>query len=147
MSEKSFQQYIIKILKSHNYFVRTMSFAINCCAGFPDLFILKNGKFALIEIKEIKIKKGYSFKNLFEKTQPPFYLEYLKHSSRLFLLIRVHENGIRYFCILKTTAFFVKKLNEIKWSNLKNYTNSFLKTKYFSDILRWFETYMEDKLI
>ena len=139
MSEKGFQSYIIRSLQFNNYFVRFMD--LNNCPGFPDLFIAKNNKSAFIELKEIKIKKDYAIKRMFQKSQPAFYLELLKNYKNLFLFFRSYEGNEkeRFFCIFRITPFFIKKLNEIYYSNIDKYVISFLKTRKFNTIYKWLE--------
>lgn len=113
MSEKSFQSYFMRQVH-HGY--RT---ALISGGGFPDVLLIHGDRHSLVELKLLKLGKSGDKKlsSLFQKTQAPWYAEYLhKGGQRLFVVFRLEKS----YGILRVTPEFVRAMGVVRYRELKD---------------------------
>jgi len=92
-SEASLQERLIRKHKKEGWYVAHLSPPNH--PGFPDLIAVKNCKIVMIEVKDFeKIGPREKMANVFQKSQPPFYLEQLGYGNRVFVFGYLKDNVV-----------------------------------------------------
>ena len=103
---------MIQLFKDHGYFVINNS-AYSHLPGLPDLLIMKKKTFHLIELKVLK-KETQKLGSVFQKTQIPFYLDFLNCSQNLWVIFYLGE--ICY--LVRLTKYIVKNIKKLRLVDL-----------------------------
>lgn len=136
--EKTLEKHFIKLVKATgNHWIKKMT--VNGVPGYPDIKITRGNKYLLAEAKFFKlgcrIDLDTNISDKFKKTQPPFYLDFLKTSSNIFLFWGViRGDGSKEYGCTRITKCLARKIPSIKYSDLLN-TKECLITKSVQEIV------------
>ena len=111
MSEKSFQNYLMKLLP-HGYRTSLVN-----GGGFPDILAIKRNKHFFIELKVMKlgVTGNKKLKSLFKPSQNPWYFQYLKKGGDSLYVMFQLENT---YGLLKVNETFCRNINTVKYLDL-----------------------------
>ena len=113
MSEKSFQNYFMKIAP-HAY--RT---SLTSGSGFPDLIMIhENDTVSLVELKLLQVGPSgdKKLKSLFKVSQTPWYRNFIfKGGRRVFVAFKLNSG----YGLLRVTVEFIANWGTIKYSQMK----------------------------
>ena len=109
-NERSFQNYFMTLARPLNFY-RT---ALATGSGYPDITGFHGDSHSLVELKDIELGPTGNklMKQMFQKTQPRWYMEYLsKGGKRLFIAFRIRDNQDRkYYGLWHPSIFEIKEL-------------------------------------
>jgi len=119
MSEKSFQNYWMKIGKPLNHY----RIALVNGTGFPDILALHGPKHSLIELKDFALGKRGDKKiaPLFKPSQFPWYIKYFQNGgTRLFVAFRIcdHDESNKRYGLWHLTKEQVLHMDDLYYSDL-----------------------------
>lgn len=147
--EEAFEKYALAQFRVYNFYVKKMN--VQNDSGFPDLWIEKKDKKALIELKVISVfNRSKKIKPLFQKSQIPWYKDYLNKSGskNLFLILKAFEASDKFYHLIKIDPVFLSNLDMITYQTLEIYClYPYCKTAKFSNIVRILESYIGNILI
>lgn len=130
MTEKVFETSVIK--KFRKYKVYTEKMDVPSIPGIPDLLCLYRNKCIRVELKVIKNIRDL-LKNVFEVTQPAYYVHYLteSNSTNLFLLVLNEQESC--FEYMKISYEIALKLPDLRYSDIQKFM---LREKDISAIIK-----------
>lgn len=136
MNEYMMEKYVIRQLRKAEFFVMKMD--LSSAPGVPDLLISKNNVTVLTELKYHE-NVNVNLRRLFQKTQPTFYIEYLKFNSLLYVLL-FDDKEYHFFNINNALLNKMVFENEtIKLKDLSKYCNLYDKRKDLRSIIELYE--------
>ena len=141
--EKTFEKRIILTGNNRTNLLFEQTHLLNG-NGFCDLLVTGFGKYAKLEVKETFFKSPVvtHVKNIFEKTQIPYYLKCFKQdpNSEIWCIVK---NDNRYI-IFKISLSFCKTISSITFSTLFLCTTQYLVSENLLDCLLFLERYFNE---